>query len=156
MDGRLYSEEQMANWRLQIWQDVVRDLFYYSKYENPDGANYARIELSRRTDVYLTGFGYNERLKAMDDSSRRGTDLTNENVHNFVVNILAKGGLLHFSLFLSMYLSLIFYWYKKNKNYRLFGFITFALMTAFFDVAMESVRFPFIFFGAIAYFFNEN
>ena len=52
----------------------------------------------------------------MDDSSRRGTDLTNENVHNFVVNILAKGGLLHFSLFLSMYLSLIFYWYKKNKN----------------------------------------
>lgn len=156
MDGRLYSEEQMANWRLQIWQDVVRDLFYYSRYENPDGANYARIELSRRTDVYLTGFGYNERLKAMDDSSRRGTDLTNENVHNFVVNILAKGGLLHFSLFLSMYLSLIFYWYKKNKNYRLFGFITFALMTAFFDVAMESVRFPFIFFGAIAYFFNEN
>jgi hypothetical protein len=156
LDGRLYSEEQMANWRLQIWQDAVRDLFYYSKYEDLGGSNYYRTELSRRTDVYLTGFGYNERLKAMDHPSRRGTDLTNEHVHNFVVNILAKGGLLHFSLFLSMYLSLISYWYKKNKNYRLLSFITFALMTAFFDVAMESVRFPFIFFGAIAYFFNEN
>jgi len=156
MDGRLYSEEQMANWRLQIWQDVTRDLFYYSEYENHDGANYYRIEGAPRRDVFLTGFGYNERLAAMDDSSRRGTDLQNENVHNFVVNILAKGGMLHFVLFLSMYLSLIFYWYRKNKNFMLLGFITFALMTAFFDVAMESVRFPFIFFGSIAYFFSEN
>lgn len=156
MDGRLYSEEQMANWRLQIWQDVLGDLFFYSKYENPDGINYYRQQLAPRTDVFLTGFGYNERLAAMDDSSRRGTDLSNENVHNFAVNILAKGGLLHFTLFVSMYLSLIFYWYKKNKNYKLLGFIMFSLMTAFFDVAMESVRFPFIFFGSIAYLFSEN
>ena len=156
MDGRLYSEEQMANWRLQIWQDVLGDLFFYSKYENPDGINYYRQQLAPRTDVFLTGFGYNERLAAMDDSSRRGTDLSNENVHNFAVNILAKGGLLHFTLFVSMYLSLIFEWYKKNKNYKLLGFIMFSLMTAFFDVAMESVRFPFIFFGSIAYLFSEN
>ena len=27
---------------------------------------------------------------------------------------------------------------------------------AFFDVAMESVRFPFIYFGAIAYLFNNE
>ncbi len=156
MDGRLYSDGQTVNWRLQIWQDVLRDLFYYSTYLNPDGINYYRAEGEPRRDVFLTGFGYNERLAAMDDSSRRGTDLQNENVHNFAVNILAKGGFLHFILFVSMYISLISYWYKKNKNYRLLTFITFALMTAFFDVAMESVRFPFIFFGSIAYLFNEK
>ncbi len=156
MDGRLYSDGQTVNWRLQIWQDVLRDLFYYSTYLNPDGINYFRAEGEPRRDVFLTGFGYNERLAAMDDSSRRGTDLQNENVHNFAVNILAKGGFLHFILFVSMYISLISYWYKKNKNYRLLTFITFALMTAFFDVAMESVRFPFIFFGTIAYLFNEK
>ncbi len=156
MDGRLYSDGQTVNWRLQIWQDVLRDLFYYSTYLNPDGINYYRAEGEPRRDVFLTGFGYNERLAAMDDSSRRGTDLQNENVHNFAVNILAKGGFLHFILFVSMYISLISYWYKKNKNYRLLTFITFALMTAFFDVAMESVRFPFIFFGTIAYLFNEK
>ncbi len=156
MDGRLYSDGQTVNWRLQIWQDVLRDLFYYSTYLNPDGINYFRAEGEPRRDVFLTGFGYNERLAAMDDSSRRGTDMQNENVHNFAVNILAKGGFLHFILFVSMYISLISYWYKKNKNYRLLSFITFALMTAFFDVAMESVRFPFIFFGTIAYLFNEK
>tara|TARA_B100000029_G_scaffold516748_1_gene633666 strand:+ start:44285 stop:45652 length:1368 start_codon:yes stop_codon:yes gene_type:complete len=156
MDGRLYSDGQTVNWRLQIWQDVLRDLFYYSTYLNPDGINYYRAEGEPRRDVFLTGFGYNERLAAMDDSSRRGTDMQNENVHNFAVNILAKGGFLHFILFVSMYISLISYWYKKNKNYRLLTFITFALMTAFFDVAMESVRFPFIFFGTIAYLFNEK
>ena len=26
MDGRLYSREMMANWRLEIWQDILRDL----------------------------------------------------------------------------------------------------------------------------------
>ena len=82
--------------------------------------------------------------------------LKNENVHNFALNILAKGGILQFLLFFAMYLSLIGYWYQKNKNFKLLGFITFSLMTAFFDVAMESVRFPFIFFGSIAYLFNEN
>ena len=157
MDGRLYSEEQMANWRLQIWQDVFWDLFYYSEYNNNDyNANLFRTELEPRRDVFLTGFGYNEILDAMNDTSRRGTDLKNENVHNFALNILAKGGILQFLLFFAMYLSLIGYWYQKNKNFKLLGFITFSLMTAFFDVAMESVRFPFIFFGSIAYLFNEN
>ena len=156
MDGRLYTEEQMANWRLQIWQDAVRDLFWESTYINPDGLNYARIEGESRQDLFLTGFGYNGILPSMDDSSRRGIDMKNENVHNFAVNILAKGGILQFTLFVSMYLSMIAYWYKQNKNYKLFSFITFALMTAFFDVAMESVRFPFIYFGAIAYLFNNE
>ena len=31
-NGRLYSQEQMANWRLQIWQDTVRDLFWNANY----------------------------------------------------------------------------------------------------------------------------
>ena len=31
-EGRLYSQEQMANWRLQIWQDIARDLFWNANY----------------------------------------------------------------------------------------------------------------------------
>ena len=26
LNGRLYSREMMANWRLEIWQDILRDL----------------------------------------------------------------------------------------------------------------------------------
>tara|TARA_B110000444_G_scaffold257583_1_gene296336 strand:+ start:4116 stop:5486 length:1371 start_codon:yes stop_codon:yes gene_type:complete len=157
MDGRLYSMEQMANWRLQIWQDVTRDLFYESEYDGNDNINFFRIEgPAKEMKSPLFGFGYSEMFPAMNHSSRRGTDMKNENVHNFAVNILGKGGILQFSLFVGFYLSIISYWYKKNKNYRILVFFTFALMTAFFDVAMESVRFPFIFFGTVAYLFNEN
>ena len=154
-DGRLYSEEQMANWRLQIWQDAVLDLFTYSEYF-PAGEHFYRIPGEPRRDVFLTGYGYNEMLPAMNHSSRRGTDLMNENVHNFAVNILAKGGLVQFFLFIFFYLSLISHWYKKNKNLKLLSFISFALMCAFFDVAMEGVRFPFVFFGSISYLFFED
>ena len=52
MDGRLYSQEQMANWRLQIWQDIVRDLFWESEYI--EGSNYEliRIQGERRNDIF--------------------------------------------------------------------------------------------------------
>ena len=54
------------------------------------------------------------------------------------------------------YLSLITHWYKKKNNLRLLSFITFVLMCASFDVAMEGVRFPFIFFSSISYLFYEK
>jgi hypothetical protein len=155
IDGRLYSEEQMANWRLQIWQDVVLDLFTYAEYTY-DRDNVYRIPGESRNDLLLTGHGYNEILPAMNFANRRGTDLMNENVHNFAINILAKGGLLQFFLFIFFYLSLITHWYKNKNNLTLLSFIAFALLCAFFDVAMEGVRFPFIFFGSISYLFYEK
>jgi len=154
-DGRLYSEEQMANWRLQIWQDVTLDLFSYAEYV-PSGHNLYRIPIGPRTDLFMAGVGYNEMFPAMDHFSRRGTDMKNENVHNFAINILARGGLIQFFLFIFFYLSLISHWYKKTKNLKLLSFITFTLMCAFFDVAMEGVRFPFVFFGSISYLFFED
>lgn len=155
IDGRLYSEEQMANWRLQIWQDAVLDLFTYAEYTY-DRDNVYRIPGESRNDLLLTGHGHNEILPAMNFANRRGTDLMNENVHNFAINILAKGGLLQFFLFIFFYLSLITHWYKNKNNLTLLSFITFALLCAFFDVAMEGVRFPFIFFGSISYLFYEK
>jgi len=145
----------MANWRLQIWQDVVLDLFTYAEYTY-DRDNVYRIPGESRNDLLLTGHGYNEILPAMNFANRRGTDLMNENVHNFAINILAKGGLLQFFLFIFFYLSLITHWYKNKNNLTLLSFIAFALLCAFFDVAMEGVRFPFIFFGSISYLFYEK
>ena len=46
MDGRLYSREMMANWRLEIWQDILRDL--------------------NNENRFLKGYGYNEIIPAMD------------------------------------------------------------------------------------------
>ena len=157
-NGRLYSEEMMADWRLQIWQDVLSDLFWNAEYGlNEDTTVRYRTPTTRRGDtLFLTGFGYNGILEAMNHSNRRGSDMKNENVHNFAVNIMAKGGLIQLLLFLSFYLAMANKWYKETGNFRLLSFFTFALMTAFFDVAMESVRFPFLFFGAIALFFSQE
>ena len=59
-DGRLYSEDVTANWRLQIWQDIIQDL--------------------DETNNVLFGYGYNKIIPAMDDKERRGSDGKNENV----------------------------------------------------------------------------
>ena len=67
---RLFSSDGNLNWRLQIWQDVFEDT--YSK------------------NIVLKGYGYNFKIPAMEPAYRSGNDGTNENVHNFFVNIYAR------------------------------------------------------------------
>ena len=46
----------MLDWRFQIWQDVTRDLFWYSEYyENPKDYTLMRNELAKREFKYLIG-----------------------------------------------------------------------------------------------------
>ena len=132
MDGRLYSREMMANWRLEIWQDILRDLNNESR--------------------FLTGYGYNEIIPAMDLVHRRGTDGTNENPHNFVFYILARGGLIQLLLFAALYIQLIIFYYKKYKNFHILIFLIPILTTSLFDASMESIRFPLIFYSFLSYF----
>ena len=80
VDSRIYSTDLPLNWRLQIWQDVWLDLIEKGK--------------------LLIGYGNNSVIPAMDVDWRKGMDSLNENVHNFLVNILARGGLLQVILFL--------------------------------------------------------
>ena len=141
MDGRLYSREMMANWRLEIWQDILRDL--------------------NNENRFLKGYGYNEIIPAMDLVHRRGTDGTNENPHNFVFYILARGGLIQLILFASFYLSIIVLYHKKFKNYNILIFLVPILTTSLFDASLESIRFPLIFYSFLSYFmmysiFEEN
>lgn len=155
--GRLYSQEQMANWRLQIWQDVVRDLFYYSNYyQDEETYSLVREQLERRNDIFFTGFGYNSILPAMNHWERTGTDGTNENPHNFYIYALGRGGILLASLVLCFHVLLIIYWKQKFKNYQILLFMLPVLFAASFDAAMESVRFPFIYYSFFGYLINNN
>ena len=48
--NRLYSTDMMLDWRFQIWQDVTRDLFWYSEYyENPKDYTLMRNELAKES-----------------------------------------------------------------------------------------------------------
>lgn len=132
MDGRLYSQEAMANWRLQIWQDILRDLGNENR--------------------FFKGYGYNEIIPAMDLVYRRGTDNTNENPHNFIFYILARGGIIQLILFAIFFIQLLIFYFKKNKNLDILIFILPIITTSLFDASMESIRFPLIFYSFLSYF----
>lgn len=155
-DGRLYSTEMMANWRLQIWQDISRDIFWESEYRTDDRGYVYRIQGSPRYDKFYKGFGYNSILPAMDNWERNGFDGTNENPHNFLFYVFGRGGIPQLILFIFYHLSFGLYWYKKNKNFDILVFTIPVLMTSFFDASMESVRFPFVFYSFLALFISLN
>lgn len=133
-DGRLFSDETNIDYRLQIWQDVLFDLDYQNQ--------------------IFTGYAYNEIIPAMTPRERQGWDGSNENVHNYLVNIFARGGLIQLLLFLVFYYYLVKEWYLKNKNFQIIVFILPIFLTSLFDVSMESVRYPLIYFSFLGYFLS--
>jgi hypothetical protein len=153
--NRLYSTDMMLDWRFQIWQDVTRDLFWYSEYyENPNDYTLIRNELAKREFKYLIGFGYNEILPAMNHWERQGSDGSNENVHNYFFNVLGRGGILQFITVCIFIIAMIVD--IKDKKLRNIFFITLIpiYLTSFFDASMESVRFPFVFYSGIVILFK--
>ena len=124
-DGLLKSTDGTLNWRLDIWQDLLLDM-------NVSNKN-------------LFGYGYNEILSVMTDPSepgRMGRDGMNENIHNYFLNIFARGGLILLTLFLTLHINFVREWKHKNGNYRLVNFIIPLLVASFFDISMEGVQFP--------------
>ena len=135
-DGRLYSADGNLNWRFQIWQDVIDDLSINNQ--------------------LIMGYSFNEKIPAMDDPFRSGDDGTNENVHNYFINILARGGMLHLSLIFYLYYFLI----RKNilysGNIHIFSLLIPCMITSFFDASMENSHFPLIFYFVFAISFNAK
>jgi len=135
-DGRLYSVDGNINWRMQIWQDVIFD--------------------SNKLGTQIFGVGYSEKIPAMNKFERAGRDGLNENVHNFLFNIYARGGIVQIILFTVFY----FYLYVLNgreKNYN--NLIWFAIpifIISFFDTSMENAHFPFLFYFFTSYFLIYN
>lgn len=156
INGRLYSQEQMANWRLQIWQDVVRDIFWHAEYSMDERFQLVRAQGEFRTDLVLSGYGFNKILPAMDYWERNGQDGTNENPHNYFIYIFGRGAFPLLILFLLFNYFIILNWKQSHGNYMILLFLLPVYFTISFDAAMESVRFPLIFFTFISYFQKKN
>jgi len=116
----------------------------------------------QKENYFLTGYGYKEKIPAMAaldvdrNSVRSGLDGLNENVHNFFVNIFARGGIVH----LILYVYLIFQLSKFGKdklNLSVFLTIIFPLLlTSSFDASMENSHFPLMFYFLIGLIFNNK
>ena len=69
-----------------------------------------RFQDLNNKNLIIYGYGHNEIIPVMTDPSapgRLGRDGLNENVHNYFVNILARGGLFQFVAFFAFYISLL-------------------------------------------------
>ena len=130
-DNRLNSGDGNLNWRLQIWQDVFQDL--------------------SDTDQLAFGYGYSGAIPAMERPDRAGLDGTNIHVHNYFINILARGGLIHLFLYLIFYAFLLSRILNFEEGYLTVAFIVSVMFVSFFDSSMETVRFPFLFFTVLSY-----
>tara|TARA_Y100000590_G_C15325748_1_gene865712 strand:- start:174 stop:740 length:567 start_codon:yes stop_codon:yes gene_type:complete len=135
-DSRLYSSDSNINWRLQIWQDVISDM---SKENN-----------------FLQGYGYNSKIPAMENPYRKGDDGTNENIHNYFLNIMARGGLIHLSLFSFFFYSVL----KRNvlitKNFGILSLFIPLMFASFFDASMENSHYPLIFYFLLGMHFQSE
>lgn len=139
-DERIFSSDVNLNWRLQIWQDVILDI--------------------SSKNSHLTGYGYDEIIPAMSaldfegNSVRSGLDGLNENVHNFFINMYARGGLVH----LSMYLFLLYRFSKRGTEKIDFRntlvFLIPLLITSSFDASMENSHYPLLFYFLIGFSFH--
>lgn len=121
-DAKIYSTDGNLNWRLQIWQDVLFDLADNNKLS--------------------TGYGFISIIPVMDDPIRRGEDGTNENVHNFLINILARAGVIGLLLYLSFFFFLFKEITKTSNNFQVFNLVTPIFITSLFDASMENSHFP--------------
>ena len=141
-DGRFYSTDVNINWRIEIWQDVFADI--------------------KNDNLYLIGHGYSAKIPAMSaldhegNSVRSGLDGMNENVHNYLVNIYARGGFTHLILFLCLYFYIIKANYSKNNNYSSLIFLIPIMFCSFFDASMENSHFPLIFYFLLGTNLNEK
>lgn len=134
-NGRIYSYDNTTNWRLDIWQDLIEDL--------------------KNKQKLFFGFGYEKVFEIMLDPTapgRLGRDGLNENVHNYFINILGRGGFFQLLLFLFLYLNIYKFWIlNDNVNNLLILFLP-AFILSSLDVTMEGVQFPLLFYSFIGYF----
>ena len=59
-------------------------------------------------------------------------------------------------LFMTFHSFIVIYYFKKFKNFKILKFMIPIFIVSFFDTSMESVRFPFLYYSFIGYFFNED
>jgi len=138
-NGRLMSIDNTTNWRLDIWQDVYEDMSI--------------------KDLTIKGYGHNSIIPVMTDPSapgRLGRDGLNENVHNYFVNIYARGGIFQFFAYLVFYLTLLKLWKKNHNDYSILIFMIPVLFNSTLDMSMEGVQYPLAFFSFLGYLFTTQ
>lgn len=135
--NRIFSADGNLNWRLQLWQEGITSLFDEKK-------------------LYI-GFGYKEIIPIFNDVNFSTLDKSNNNAHNFFLNVFLSGGVIAlFAIFLFFYF-VIKNNYASQKISNLFSFIFPLFFISMFDGSMENPYFGMMFYLFLSIFFvNKN
>jgi len=137
--GYLDSFDPTTAWRLDIWQDVFVDM--------------------NSKNIILQGYGYKEIIPVMTDPTapgRLGWDGLNENVHNYFVNIFARGGVIQLLIAMIFHYLLLIQYKERHGNLRILSFVLPLIFIASLDAAMEGVNFPIVFYSLYGYFIKNG
>lgn len=138
-DERIYSGDGNLNWRLIMWQDAIEDNIVDQK--------------------IIIGIGYKEKFKVfIEDNTgfgndRRGLDQLNEQIHNYFITILLRGGLIQLFLVFNLYFIIIKTKLNKSDKKSMVFFILSVLFISSFDSSMENSHFPLIFYYFLGNFY---
>ena len=141
-NGRVYSGDGNLNWRLAMWQD--------------------QIEYMNNEKLIYYGSGYKDKLFVFSvdntgyGNDRTGLDKTNENIHNYFVQILSRGGLLHLLMFIALYFYIFRIYYINTAKKDILFFAIPILWVSLFDSSMENAHFPIIFYYFLGNLFFSN
>lgn len=135
-DGRAYSADGNLNWRLQLWQDSFESLSSNSN--------------------LLFGFGYKDRLELFEDLIYSGLDGSNENTHNYFLNITLRGGIAALVLILFFFREIFKLALNNISKLDLFQFITPLFFVSMFDGSMENPYFGIGFYVFLSYLITKN
>ena len=133
-DGRIFSSDGNLNWRLNM-------------------ARYFEDMVS--SNKLINGYGYDGLIPAMDSDQRLGQDGTNINVHNYVMHILSRGGLIHIYLFYDLLcLFKEFRFRSISIDYKLLVFP--LIFNSLFDPSMENAHYSIIMYILIGLALNNR
>jgi hypothetical protein len=135
-DGRIFSSDGNLNWRLQIWQDIWRDMV--------------------KSNKLINGYGYDGLIPSMDSDQRLGQDGTNINVHNYVMHILSRGGLINLFICFMIYYALFKEFRSRSISidYKLLVFP--LIFNSLFDPSMENAHYSIIMYILIGLALNNR
>ena len=122
-----------------------------------------QIEHMRESNLVLRGSGYADKLYVFVANNtgygndRTGLDDTNENLHNYFIQILSRGGIVHLILFFYFYLQIVKTYIVSNRKLDILFFLIPLLWISFFDSSMENAHFPLVFYYFLGnIYFKEN
>lgn len=134
-EGRLYSADGNLNWRFQLWQEVISD--------------------SQLNNYILFGRGFDSKIPIFENQTYSGLDGTNENTHNYFLNIYARAGLVGLIVVFYFFGNLINVVLSKFPKKRFLSFLFPLFFISMFDGSMENPYFAPVFYFFMSSFFTS-